>query len=751
MRKKLLYLVFSSLVAFSSTCAWAGAKNTPVEAFINREKEQTEFVPISGLWSADNSISNSALAQQVSDAQLLQVNFGMLTNMIENPARAISLTIPGTTYTIDLARFDFMASGFQMYTKGNGLELPVAYTPGVYYRGVVNGIPGSVAAFSFYSNQVSGTFAIPGVGNFVLGQHTIGTAEQGHYVLYNDMNLKIQNKNGNCATDNLPQAPSKTAAKNVLNSCRDIELFILADFDMFTNAGNSTQVVGDYLFNVYNMVATLYRNEAIYTSIKAITVNTSFDQYSSMQNWAQSDDYLFEFGDDIQSNLHGADIAMLVSTVPQGLGGIAWLDALCANYSGSGNHGPYSFCNIQGDWNGSTLPKFSWDIEVMTHEMGHNFGSPHTHSCVWNGNNTAIDACVSTTGGCGNPTPKFPTNGGTIMSYCHLAPGVGINFANGFGTQPGDVIRNGLNNAFCATNYLATRPTTSKAKTIIANRECTDENDITYYWNDNNNAREDDDVLALKIRKAGSSIGNLDDGTMSVKSATSLNYSNGSGVNVAMPAGTLLPGGSNVGPNRYWRVTPTTQPTGEVEVIFPLMTQDITDLKGSIPNSASLTATNMMVYAVNNTAIDPNPASGLVNATPADINVYTNSSSASTSNWSIETTGDTIMAHFNVKKLSGGSLLYSYSQDPQSVHNIYEEGTATFFPNPTHTNWNVYVPKSGSNIVLNLYTVDGRSIATQQLNGGVLNEVKANQLPAGLYYYRISSETATFTGTLQKK
>ena len=84
----------------------------------------------------------------------------------------------------------------------------------------------------------------------------------------------------------------------------------------------------------------------------------------------------------------------------------------------------------------SNLPTYSWNVEVITHELGHNFGSPHTQSCSWPGG--ALDNCYATEEGC--PPGPAPTNGGTIMSYCHLTL-TGINFANGFGIYPGNLIR----------------------------------------------------------------------------------------------------------------------------------------------------------------------------------------------------------------------------------------------------------------------------------------------------------------------
>jgi hypothetical protein len=336
------------------------------------------------------------------------------------------------------------------------------------------------------------------------------------------------------------------------------------------------------------------------------------------------------------------------------------------------------------------------------------------------------------------------------MSYCHLASGVGIILANGFGPQPGDKVRDYVNGSTCAESYKPMSPPATKLKTAIANRECTDENDVTYYWNDNNNAKEEDDMLTLMIIKDGNNIGNLDDNTFGVRNGTSLNYSNGAGTTVTMPTGTAIVHGNNVAANRYWKITATTQPTSEVEVIFPFTTTDITDIDGAIPGSPA--ATDMLLYTTGG-PVDPNPANNLAGATAAEMTIYTHGSLSSPHVWYAAITGDTVYASFKTDKLgNGGSVFYTYATDPNKVNTVYNStSNPAFYPNPTHNSWSVYIPKSGDNIRFVLYTVDGRIVKEQTMTGNTLNVVDGSTLAAGLYYYRISSETATYTGNLQKQ
>jgi len=122
---------------------------------------------------------------------------------------------------------------------------------------------------------------------------------------------------------------------------------------------------------------------------------------------------------------------------------------------------------------------------VVTHEMGHMVGSHHTHWCGWNtgagGTCGAIDDCYTTEafGACASCTALTPTNPsaplgfkGTVMSYCHLRAGIGINLANGFGPLPQDAIRNTVNIASCAIYDNKWTGTVSTAWENPANWNC---------------------------------------------------------------------------------------------------------------------------------------------------------------------------------------------------------------------------------------------------------------------------------------
>ncbi|HNL39674.1 MAG TPA: fibronectin type III domain-containing protein, partial [Saprospiraceae bacterium] len=331
-----------------------------------------------------------------------------------------------TMLTLDLVQSDPLTADFSVQTSGNDGQ-SVAIKPGLHYRGVLRDEQQSIAAISFFEDHIAGVFSSEKRGNMVIGRLEM-PGNTTDYILYSEQKLSTSNPFACHTPDHdAGEEPSSEQLAPDVSGC--VRVFFEADYALFQNKG-SVQATIDYLSAVFNQVATLYANEGISTRLSQVFVWTTPDFYST----TSSSSALTQFQSFRTS--FNADIAHLVGIGGNNLGGIAYVDVLCFQaYS-------YAYSDITTTF--SNVPTYSWTIEVLTHEMGHNLGSNHTQWCGWSGG--ALDNCYTTEGGCAPGPP--PTNGGTIMSYCHLS-GAGINFSNGFGTQPGNKIRSEVSSATC--------------------------------------------------------------------------------------------------------------------------------------------------------------------------------------------------------------------------------------------------------------------------------------------------------------
>lgn len=306
------------------------------------------------------------------------------------------------------------------------------YKPGKYYRGIVNGDYTSLVAISFFDDNVMGVISTTEKGNVVLGK----SADKLDYVSYSDKNLLGDNPFV-CGVDDLEynkqmeqQIQFDPDAVTSPNSENCVRIYYEVAYRPYFLNGSDVTATVDWLTGIQNNIGTLYNNDDISMALNMVKVWTYQDPYNGSYG-----ENLAEFAETV-TDFEG-DIAHLVKT-PETTS-VAYLNSLCTDYR-------YAYSAISMTY--SNVPTYSWTIMAMTHEMGHSFGSPHTHACAWNGNNTAIDGCGPAWGnneGCNGP---IPPEGGTIMSYCH-GVSVGINFNLGFGPQPAALIRNTIDSKAC--------------------------------------------------------------------------------------------------------------------------------------------------------------------------------------------------------------------------------------------------------------------------------------------------------------
>lgn len=323
--------------------------------------------------------------------------------------------------TVELVKNDILAGGFSVTTNKGDFN----YAPGVYYQGIIKGDNTSVVAFSFFKDDVVGVASTNELGNVVVGK----TKNTGDFVSYSDYKLKSKNP-FSCSADELPENnvnkisfdPNNKKSSKDSNSC--IRIYFEVGYGPYTQNQSSVTNTSNWVTALFNNIKTLYDNENVKVAMSQIYVWTSADPYAGTPSVI-----LNQFRT-TRTTFNG-DVAQLIRN--PATTSVAYVNSICGPYK-------YSYCGVNSQ--NVAVPTYSWNIEAMTHELGHNFGSPHTHACAWNGNNTAIDGCGPASGnneGCDGPLPT--TTKGTIMSYCHLVGSVGISFANGFGQQPGDLIR----------------------------------------------------------------------------------------------------------------------------------------------------------------------------------------------------------------------------------------------------------------------------------------------------------------------
>ena len=430
--------LFTTLFAFVVVLAFGQISVRPMDLVQSAREQGAVFSPVQLFQAAPGAVLSDEKAPKEYD--ILDISQYELEQLLQDEPEAMTLMLPASfqpgPMEVLLVKVNPFAEDFSVRTSDGRTLTDADIELGVHYRGILKG-GSSIAAFSFFPHDVMGMLSTKGNGNLVVGQLK-GPRQQGRYIIYQDRDV-LQDIGFSCETlddgigytrEELEPQPGTRA----LSDC--VGLYFEVDDDVVTDKGGAVGAT-NYVTGVYNQVATLYANESINTVLTQVFAWTTNSPYSSTSSSGMLSQFQGYWG---SSGSWPGALGQLVSY--QASGGIAaGFSGICA----SDRRNSQSFSSINSTY--STVPTYSWTVMVVTHEFGHTFGSRHTHACVWNGNNTAIDGCSgSTEGSCS--LPGYPSQGGTLMSYCHLQS-VGINFNEGFGPQPGNVIRNVIANANC--------------------------------------------------------------------------------------------------------------------------------------------------------------------------------------------------------------------------------------------------------------------------------------------------------------
>lgn len=387
----------------------------------------------------------------VSSSQTLELDITVLQSIVDKAPKRLDMGIPnGSGYlSLSLERVDVLSEDFILRTS-DGATFHKNDFYNSHYRGHIKGDSSSVVAISFNESSVQGLFTNT-QGNYVLAPH----GKKGQHILYNEAALK-KSQDFNCYSNDLKNNISKfnySMTKGSTSNLPPVNIFIECERKLYVDLNSDIDQVQAFVSNLILETASIYLIDEVEILLSEVFVWTTVDPYSEIYSMY---DLLDKFGETREGQFQG-DIAHLITSRFVG-GGLAWLDELCrshrtfeADWDNDGveeTHykGPYAVSSgLSTQY--SPFPTYSWNLNVFGHEMGHTLGSPHTHACVWGpSGDQAIDNCYQTEGGC-NEGPA-PTNGGTMMSYCHISS-EGKNLSLGFGAEPGGLIRSKIENAAC--------------------------------------------------------------------------------------------------------------------------------------------------------------------------------------------------------------------------------------------------------------------------------------------------------------
>lgn len=337
----------------------------------------------------------------------------------------------------------------------------------LHYTGIVTGEKTSLVSISVSEGEMSGIISF-GRQNWNL-QKDKGTDS---YKLFHDDNI-LQDNSTFCESESnhheLEINDQNTLTKSKSSTTMStVDVYFECDYQMFTHFGSDVDSTLNYATSLLNTVNLIYNMANINLKISQIQVWTTPDPYDA-NNANSASDVLNALKCELDGVYNGR-IAHLLSTTNQ-FGGIANRRDYCPY-----REPLYSFSRIFRGFN-SNLDVYSWSVNVIAHEIGHNLSSPHTHNCSWNGNNTQIDDCANVYSTSNNNdsdcdgvidnieeasgsdcfdilNPIIPPKG-TIMSYCHLSSsGNGVDLSQGFHIQVANKMKHYLDHCLSSSTFI---------------------------------------------------------------------------------------------------------------------------------------------------------------------------------------------------------------------------------------------------------------------------------------------------------
>ncbi len=379
---------------------------------------------------------------------------------LEEMSTVVLTDVPSSTgpRTVRLERIPLERFTHDMQLKVNGQPSQLPDLDLTLWHGDVDGVDGSSAYFAFSPHGSRGWMHAEGKFDHLLAQTSDWNAAPALMVSEEVLNARGDMLRHVCHTDELPRpaqvrpAPIPSGTASLATTTLACRVAVETDWQLTQQFGGNATATLTYVLSLWGAGSQRYYDQIdTVLEISQLTIySNSNDPWVTADNGGNSIDMLYAFQAAWQGAIPAASsLGHFLSGAGLG-GGVAWLDVLCNQTYGfgvSGNlSGQTSFPVTQGP--------LTWDFMVFTHELGHNFGSAHTHDFC-----PPLDSCAPNGyyGQC--QTSQQCTNSGTIMSYCHLCSGGMNNIYPYFHQECANVMRSRAAQAACMS-FFCLQPTT---------------------------------------------------------------------------------------------------------------------------------------------------------------------------------------------------------------------------------------------------------------------------------------------------
>ncbi len=439
----LLFIVYALISSFS----WAD-NNTPVKT-----ADAIRMFNFKG--------SNKAIGSEIqSPYASFEINEAVASDVFKTKSPVVTIDnfpISGnSTATVVLNRIRSVVDSKTKLTikTNNGPvigKLPEVYT----FTGAIKGEPNSNVFINYFDGKIMG-FVQNNDEQFNLVPFSGDEVSKKNHALHTLLETDFASKSrqpflcgtNDVSTGEFDEAKSREYRKFVEELKKEgsaiqmktsdliqVNIMVEGEYLFFSDSriGSNVDRATAYIISVMSHVSKIYEdnvNIRLYISEIIINSDSSFDPYIDSETIT---DKLSRMADEWQvfhSNKRRALAVLFANKAAQPPGDVVAGIA----YSGNNYNGVlcnvsrgYAVFGIDADYTYPTF-NYTWDVSVACHELGHNFGNPHTHNCYWETDLgiPVLDTCIRKefagyqTDACyQGPIPRK----GTIMSYCHLTNG----------------------------------------------------------------------------------------------------------------------------------------------------------------------------------------------------------------------------------------------------------------------------------------------------------------------------------------